>query len=370
MSSSPHPAIIPAIVIVACDRPASLARLLGSLAQAKYAGCSETELVISIDAGGNEQVPQLARSFHWEFGPKRVIARPHKLGLKDHVLVCADLTAEYGSIVMLEDDVMVSPLFYQYALKALAFYQNDPRISGISLYSFIYNEFAHVPFGAIDDGNDVYFVQSGVSWGQVWTAGQWTAFRQWLEANANTERFDAVPKAVREWPKTSWKKYFNAYMAAAGKYFVIPRNAMSTNMGDAGTHFAAPVTHYTVPLSLSRACFRFVPLKESKCRYDAFFEIEADCLKALVPSLSQRDLCVDLNGTKELQQMAAKYILTVRSATDPLQSFGLRHMPPELNIILGERGEFFHLARRENIRELLPEKIPALRSFFQGPLSQ
>ena len=360
---------LPTIVVLACDRPISLSSLLGSLAAANYAGCGAIALVISIDGSGDDEVARVARSFHWKLGPKHLISHSHRLGLKEHVLACGDLTAEYGSIVMLEDDLLVSPQFYQYALQALPFYQSDPCVAGISLYSFIYNEFAHVPFGAIDDGNDVYFVQSGVSWGQIWTAGQWAAFRRWLEVNSSVESFTAVPKAVSQWPATSWKKFFNAYMVAAGKYFVVPRFAMSTNMGEAGTHFPQQVTYFTAPLSLRRTHFRFLPLAQSKCRYDAFFEMEPACLKELAPALPDCDLCVDLNGTKALSQMHAEYVLSPRSASDPLMTFGLRHMPPALNIVLAARGDFFRLARRENLRELPEEKMKKPRSFFKGPFS-
>jgi hypothetical protein len=355
----------PAIVVVAYNRPASLSRLLRSLAKANFSGCGAVELVISVDYSDDDQVARIARSFEWTAGPKRLIARPRTMGLRNHVLACGDLVSEYEAIVLLEDDLVVSPEFYQYGLKALAFYQRDPVIAGISLYSFMYNEFADVPFGVIDDGNDVYFLQSAVSWGQIWTTAQWTAFRRWLQAHADQERFTALPrKVVREWPDTSWKKYFNAYVAAAGKYFVVPRYAMSTNMGDVGTHFGSTVTRFTTPISLARRCFRFTPLAESRCRYDAFFELEADCLKSLAPSLAEFDLCVDLNGTKELSQINAKYVLTSRPTRVTVRSFGLRHLPAELNVILDEPGEYFNVAPREQLLNASEGKLETMRYFF------
>jgi hypothetical protein len=358
----------PAIVVVAYNRPASLSRLLRSLARANYSGCDGVELVISVDNSDNDQVARIARSFEWKAGPKRLIAHKRTMGLRNHVLACGDLVSEYKAIVLLEDDLVVSPEFYHYGLKALAFYQGDPAIAGISLYSFIYNEFADVPFGVIDDGNDVYFLQSAVSWGQIWTAAHWTAFRRWFHANADQERFTALPKkVVREWPETSWKKYFNAYIAAAGKYFVVPRYAMSTNMGDVGTHFGSVVTRFTTPISLGRGCFRFTPLAESRCRYDAFFELEADCLKSLAPSVADFDLCVDLNGTKELSQINAKYVLTSRPARGAVKSFGLRHLPAELNVILEEPGEYFSVAPREQLLEPSEAKLETMRYFFVRP---
>lgn len=358
---------LPAIVVVAYNRPASLSRLLASLARADYTGCDNIELIISIDHSDSDQVTHIARSFDWKAGTKRLVTHERRLGLKDHVLACGDLAREYPSVILLEDDLIVSPAFYQYSRQALAFYGEDPAIAGISLYTFIYNEFAHIPFRVIDDGSEVYFVQSAVSWGQIWTARHWTEFRSWFEAHGEREPFSAVPKAVRMWPQTSWKKYFNAYMAAAGKYFVVPRYAMSTNMGDAGSHFPSQVTHYTAPISLGRPGFRFTPLAESKCRYDAFFELEPDCLKSLAASIADFDFCVDLHGTKELSQMDAPYALTARPSRNALKTYGLRHLPPELNVILDEPGDFFSLASRESLLEMPEKKMQVLRYFFVRP---
>jgi hypothetical protein len=365
---------LPAIVVVAYNRPASLSRLLRSLAGADYSGYDGIELVIGIDHSDEGQVARIARSFKWKAGPKRVIAREQTMGLRNHVLACGDLASEYTAIVLLEDDLVVAPGFYQYALTALAFYRADPAIAGISLYSFIYNEFANTPFGAIDDGNDVYFLRSAVSWGQIWTAEQWIGFRHWFHANAGREIFAALPKAVREWPETSWKKYFNAYVEATGKYFVVPRYALSTNMGDVGTHFGSVVTRFTAPLSLGRTCFRFAPLAESKCRYDAFFELEAACLKSLAPSVADFDLCVDLNGTKEPSQIGTKYVLTSRPTSGAVKSFGLRHLPAELNVILEEPGDYFSVAPRGQLLEVsepdLETKLEKMRYFFVPPLNR
>src|SRR5688572_10825284 len=97
----------PAIVIPAYNRPASLQRLLDSLRKAEIP--HEVKLVISIDQGGPAGVKQLAENFAWPFGEKKIILHENHLGLKDHILAAGNLSAEYGSIILLEDDLFVSP---------------------------------------------------------------------------------------------------------------------------------------------------------------------------------------------------------------------------------------------------------------------
>ena len=75
-------------------------------------------IVISIDASDTEDVIQLVDAFRWEHGDKRVIQREVNLGLRRHAIACGNLTEEYGTVIVLEDDLYVSRNFYKYALHA------------------------------------------------------------------------------------------------------------------------------------------------------------------------------------------------------------------------------------------------------------
>ena len=46
------------------------------------------------------------------------------------------LLNDYDALIVLEDDITVSPYYYQYACQTIAQYQDDERIAGISLYNF------------------------------------------------------------------------------------------------------------------------------------------------------------------------------------------------------------------------------------------
>ena len=106
--------IKPVIIVVAYNRPNSLQRLLNSLAQADYTGYDSITLIISIDYSNSPEVISAAKNFTWEFGHKEIIKHSENLGLKKHIIFCGDLTEQYQSVIILEDDLVVAPAFYNY----------------------------------------------------------------------------------------------------------------------------------------------------------------------------------------------------------------------------------------------------------------
>src|SRR5690606_11898173 len=136
---------LPTIIVIGYNRPKSLQRLLTSLSKAHYPE-GNIRLVISLDNSGTLEPLRLAEAYDWPYGEKRVIHHEQRLGLRNHVLACGDLTEEYGDVLVLEDDLFVSPYFYEYTARALAFYENEPRVAGISLYSQQFNQTANLPF--------------------------------------------------------------------------------------------------------------------------------------------------------------------------------------------------------------------------------
>lgn len=68
------------------------------------------------------------------------------------------LIEQYGSVIVIEDDLIVSKNFLQYMRNALIFYGNDKRIWSISGYTPDFE-------GRLDIKDDVYFHYRGCSWG-------------------------------------------------------------------------------------------------------------------------------------------------------------------------------------------------------------
>lgn len=347
---------VPAICVVGYNRPDSLRRVLSAL-QASF--CPEgVQLVISIDRAVsadplNEAVVQIAEEFVWDRGPKEVIWREQNINLPDHILLCADLTEQYGSVLIIEDDLFLAPDFYRFAIEATNFYKDEEQVAGIGLYSCINNSFAHhLPFYPIPDGSSALFLQIPCSWGQVWTQKQWRSFRAWWDQKTGFSETDPIPEKAKHWGAHAWDNHFIKYLSEQGKYFVWPFQAYSTNFMDAGTHFDGEGNHYQSPLQMGKVPLKFHALADSHSRYDAYFEIKPAILNDYLPALKQYDYIVDLYGIKQLDLFEAPYVLTQKSVQNPLMSFSNKLKPFEMNIIQNIPGANIHLVEKTEVNNL------------------
>lgn len=338
----------PAIVVVAYNRVGSLHRLLGSLQSAEYP--CQVELVISIDGGGNKEVTRIAEEFKWSAGKKEIILRADHMGLREHILACGDLSEHYGSVIVLEDDLYVSPVFYHFALQASKFYADRPEIGGIALYVYRVNRSTNLLFELIPDDGDVFFMQLACSWGQLWTFKQWNAFRQWYYKHNDWKTdISTVPEYVASWPNTSWMKYYIRYLVEAGRYFVFPRQSLSTCYQEVGQHCIETTNNFQVVLQRFKREFCFKHLEQSYCVYDAWQIILPDRINQLVPELSDYDYAVDFYGIKPLSSITSPYILTCQASRAPILEFGIDMRPIEMNVIENVQGKGIVLTRKADI---------------------
>jgi len=339
----------PAIVVVAYNRPHSLQRLLSSLANTRKA--DGARLIISIDNNGSENQPVLdmAKNFKWPFGEKEVVHQPVKLGLRKHILQCGDLSKKYGSVIILEDDLFVSPYFYDYAVQALEYYEPDEKTGGISLYNHVDEDMTELPFMPIQDDSDVYFIQFPSSWGQAWSENQWNNFRTWYDKNPDISKIRISPQ-VLSWSESSWKKYFNAYLVYSGRYFVFPRISLTTNFNDKGTHKVLDINHNgQTQLRITDTHYRFRYCADSFCRYDAHFELEDRSVHHYCPDLSEYSFELDLYAIKNLEQVTVPYLITIRPSRNFIKGYRRALKPHEMNVILNLPGEDIRLCRKEDI---------------------
>ena len=126
-----------AIVIPAFNRPQALKRLLGSLQQARYPTQIEVPLYLAIDAEtpGQCNADVLEMAFPWPHA-KTVLETDKPLGLRDNILRCGELTAKHQGIILLEDDLWVSPVFYEAAQQKPDGYHGQENIGAISCMGF------------------------------------------------------------------------------------------------------------------------------------------------------------------------------------------------------------------------------------------
>lgn len=341
--------IHPVIIVVAYDRPDSLQRLLNSLRYAR--DVHDARLIISIDHQDfrNYKVKEVADSFQWPFGPKEVRYQQDHLGLKKHIMLNGELAVEFGAVIILEDDLFVSPYFYQYARVALDYYCEDERIAGISLYNLPRQEMANLPFAPLGDSSDVYFTQMPSSLGQLWTREQWSQFKTWYEAGPDLSQI-ALPDYIYHWPESSWKKYYAAYLIDQQKYFVYPRYSLTTNFFDKGTNIEDDSSHRgQTPLKFYDSNYTFISISDSNCVYDIYLELMPDCLARLAVNKIEYEIELDLYGSKEIKHIEAPYVITSRPSRNPLKGFRRALKPHEMNIIMDLEGDDFVLCKKEDI---------------------
>lgn len=329
----------PAIIVIAFNRAGSLKRLLQSLDSAHY-DSQEVELIVSVDfdtSKANEDVRQIAEQFDWRHGTKRTIIHDVNLGLRSHVLACGDLVEEYGSVILLEDDLSVGPEFYRFTQQALNFSDSSDQIGGVSLYNHKTNFICRLPFTPLYDGYDNYYLQIASSWGQAWTRTQWKSFRDWYRSlddrNIVPSPLERIPQTagihskIANWPHSSWLKYFIWFLEEQDRYFLYPRISHTTCHGDSGTHVSKSTHVWQVPIAHRTLAHRFSDLEESLAVYDSFFELKPEKLKVLVPNLKDYDLDVDAFGTKQHSDLRRKWVLTSQACDSADLRFRLERKP-------------------------------------------
>lgn len=325
-----------AIVVVGYNRIASIKRLLSSITIACYD--DEVPLVISIDRSGNEELYAYVDDFSWEHGNKYVIIQEERRGLKEHIYRCGDLSQYFKSITILEDDLFVSPYFYQYVKQTVEKYGDNPNVAGISLYRNEFNGFNSLPLFFLNIGHDVFAYQSTSTWGETFTYDMWKPFRKWLEQwNGDFSNVDMY-QTIKNWDK-AWSKYFEAYLILENKYFIYPYLSVSTNNNDAGTHVTSVDINNTYQAELLYGERKFIlPEFEDLVKYDTYAQCEL-----LKEHIGLDSIAIDLNGNRE-NVAQFRYLLTIKPQNYKIvKSYGLRLRPMELNVLLDIPGQEIYL---------------------------
>lgn len=149
------------IAFFAYKRPEHTKKSLESLA--KNHGAESSELFVFCDgikkpedSEAIQQVRDVVRSQQW-CGQVHIIEQEQNMGLAKSVIHgVTDLCSKYGRVIVLEDDLILSPFFLEYMNKSLELYEKDPEIIQISGHMF--------PVKLASD-NDAMFLPFTTSWG-------------------------------------------------------------------------------------------------------------------------------------------------------------------------------------------------------------
>lgn len=335
--------IKPAIVVVGYNRPEAIKRLLISINNAYYM-FDDIPLFVSIDECElSNEVEKVVRDMEWKHGDIIIRRFKNRQGLRRHIIQCGDLSEKYGAVIILEDDLVVSPSFYQFTYEAVNFYRNNQQICGISLYSHAWNGYAGISFMPMQNQYDVYMGQFSISWGQCWTAAQWKSFKEWYAENENKlpkENF-SMPSNILTWNDQSWGKYFASYLVEKNLYYIIPYVSMSTNFSEAGQHCSQSNATYQVSLLVGLKRNYLFPEVIDAVKYDIFFERIFDNIT--IAEIDGNDICVNLNSSK-LSTLTKRYLLsTEKLKYKKITSFAMTMRPIDANIVNNIEGDDIYL---------------------------
>lgn len=296
-------------------------------------------------AGASERVLHIAEAFDWHAGPKSVVVH-EQLGLVEHFHRCGDLTATYGRVVLLEDDLLVGPGFHQWASDALEFADKEPRIAGVGLVTPWFDGYRRLRFEPIDDGSDGVFMQ--VPWydGMAWTARMWNDYR-----TADIDDATPLHAAFDELDSDEWFPQYMRYLVQSDRVFLLPRSAQATGTGASGTHFDDATDWFQTALAAAAPRpVRLLPLDESLSVYDDHMELTTGALQRLTGGLVGDPVVMDLRGSRNLDELEPDaWVLTTRPATAAKRSWGAAMHPLEMNVVHDEPGVEISLARARDV---------------------
>ena len=129
------------IAFFAYNRPNHIEKALESLSQCE--GAVDSELFIfcdgpkkSLDKEAVEEVRSIAKRKQW-CGKVHVIERDENMGLANSVISgVTEVVNRYGRVIVVEDDLILSPQFLNYMNDALDFYRDNAKVMHVSGYMF------------------------------------------------------------------------------------------------------------------------------------------------------------------------------------------------------------------------------------------
>lgn len=274
------------IKILAFKRSTSLLRLWNSLLAADFAGRSDVDVEILIDAPRSpsekndvDDVTRVAKSFQWPFGDLKVTERQRNLGISGQWREAWTPSGNSEFAFILEDDLEVSPLFFKWASAAIStYYDSFQREAHESLLAvFQTNDFkarleayvkkyAGMPvlFGVclqrqhvdplryprklkIENAYLPYLYSLIGTWGPLLFPLPWLAFRKWWEVHLQ-QPTDYVPfidgSITNEFFKANpriWSPWNLRFAYGTGLKFLYPnlpgKLSLVTNFREAGENY-------------------------------------------------------------------------------------------------------------------------------------
>lgn len=174
------------VILFAYNRAEHLAKTINALAKCELA--AQSRVIVMIDGPKNEEDRRKQERMILDLdvvsGFARVEVRTRKInvGLEQNITTgITSVINEYGKAIILEDDILVSPLFLRYMNDTLDFYEDKKEVWHISGWNF--------PISA-DDLPSSFLWHTALGWGWATWADRWQHYKR--DPNALIQRWDQI----------------------------------------------------------------------------------------------------------------------------------------------------------------------------------
>jgi len=338
----------PVVVIPTFTKLAPLKRLLKSIRYAEESQGHDYRIIFKHDFKQNGVLEYLREISTDKESFELRINKEH-LGLEQNLLSCIQLSEEFGSVIILEDDLIVHPGFYKYAQECINFYGETQAIASYSLYNPDRNKEGFQHYGSLAKSS--YFLRKTPTWGEVFTARQWNIFSSWLKSN---KAGVSIPDYLEQYPDDNWEKLHNTFLCDTRKTVLYPPYSFSSQFGDKGIHVKNEneAFYFHSPMApLDDFIPRFEKLNES-LQFDEYFQPESEfIINNSKIDLRPEQISIDLHGNK-FQKLNTEYCIGPYKSSAPLKEWSIQLNPLYMNIVLDIEGDDLCLTRKADITGL------------------
>lgn len=248
------------LIVLTMDRSEALQRLLTSAAGADYGG-DHVDLDVWVDrrdgAPIDARVLAAAARVHWPHGAKTVYARRKNGGLYQQWIYTWRIAERADEVaIILEDDLELSPAFYQWLKLARSAYAADPEVAAFTLQRSTLRP--RLPFGvrsrvlSIPSDQPVFKYRLLGSWGFSPQREAWAEFRTWFEQKRAAGAKPYVDNLITtEWYKSQekngfapsmWTQWWIKFADEKGYFTVTPHlpdgTTLCANWRENGMHYS------------------------------------------------------------------------------------------------------------------------------------
>lgn len=163
------------VALFVYNRPEHTKKTLDALSVNKFS--DKTDLIIYSDAAKNQaaeenvrSVRNIIRQYSSCFANVKVVERDVNCGLAKNIIEgVTRVVNEYGQVIVLEDDIVCSPVFLEFMNSALERYKDSTSVWHISGWNYPINT---------DGLPDVFFWRTMNCWGWATWADRWQYFKK------------------------------------------------------------------------------------------------------------------------------------------------------------------------------------------------